>query len=176
MTLGGTAANETTTATGDVFIGWNSKPIISEHAADGTCVKTGQIGASGGGTMNDRAFHIAADERVDTPDSTPALRMTANDTAAAGATAFCDSWNGATEIAAWRCVCGGTEAVSPVSCAQPPSEGFEHGFLAEGYRARRCAEALEKDRRVWGNSQVKETYLPGIVANATGSSSRKGIV
>ena len=156
------------TKTGNIFMGFGSEPYIAEFSPNGEKVMVGQFGANPNVAENYRAFKIDYDAWHGFPDSTPALWMYANSTSSE--TAFCASWNGATEITQWKFYGGGMGGygrfAAPAEVGTADKTGFETTFVAKEFYATGYAEAIDKNGKSLGRSPVKSTYYPG--SNGTG--------
>ncbi|HVL26697.1 MAG TPA: arylsulfotransferase family protein, partial [Acidimicrobiales bacterium] len=97
-----------------VFIGWGSLPSFSEFAGDGRLLYDARFA---GGNTSYRAFRAPW---VAQPLDSPAVTVEVEDSRRATVYA---SWNGATEVAEWRVLAGGGDALEPA--ASSPRRGFE---------------------------------------------------
>lgn len=140
----------------NVFIGWGELPFLSEHAADGTLLMQAQLGAEGWAS----SYQAFKGPWVGTPDSTPALFAEAAGTSSP--TTFYTSWNGATEVASWSFF-GGPHQTSQLSLlGNATKTGFETNFTADSFIAWGYSQALDKNGKVLGTSQILRTYYPGM--------------
>jgi hypothetical protein len=128
-------------------IGWGSAPYVTEFTADGTILTDLRIGTSSE-QKSYRSFRQLWSGRPATP---PALAV-ARDRSSGRATAYM-SWNGASEVTAWRIEAGARRGdLRPVGVA--PRRGFETAVnlgTGEGYVA---VTALDARRRPLGRSAV----------------------
>jgi Arylsulfotransferase (ASST) len=129
---------------GNVFIGWGGLPFYSEYARDGELLLDAQL--LGGASY--RAFRMPW---IGEPTEPPALAVD-------DGTAYV-SWNGATEVAAWRFLAG-ADAASAKVVATTPRTGFETSAPVpdEPYVA---VQALDADGRVLATAE------PGMGASGT---------
>lgn len=120
---------------GNVVIGWGSEPYYSEYAPDGELV----VDAHLGGGDNYRAYRLPWRA---TPSEPPELAVTGEGAARVAHV----SWNGATEVAAWRFLAG-DDPDSAVAVTTVDRDGFETSAPVPdaGYLA---AEALDASGRV----------------------------
>lgn len=112
--------NATREANGNTFIGWGGpRSIATEVSASGETLLEVELGAPGGFVYR---WNTAA--WVGHPDTPPALVA---DVAPSGAAALYFSWNGATEVAAYR-VEGGPSPDKLTSVKVIPKAGFENSL------------------------------------------------
>lgn len=109
---------------GNVFVGWGSKPYLSEYAHSGKLLMEGELPGS------DLSYRATLHQWVGTPSYPPtgAARV------GSGRTTVYASWNGATQVASWRVLAGSSSGpLKPV--ASHGSSGFETAIpLSGGYR------------------------------------------
>jgi Arylsulfotransferase (ASST) len=99
---------------GDRFVGWGQQPYFSEFTAAGKMLFDGRFV---GGNSSYRAYRFPW---TGSPQTVPRVAATAGP----GGTTVDVSWNGATEVSAWRVLAGSSaSALAPV--AVTPSVGFE---------------------------------------------------
>jgi hypothetical protein len=123
---------------GSVVIGWGSRPFYSHFAEDGTLLMDAFLG----GGDNYRTYWV---EWEGTPTDPPdAVREDG---------AVHVSWNGATEVAAWRLVTGESED-DAVAGQAVERDGFETTLTVEGDPAYVAVEALDADGSVIGAVEV----------------------
>ncbi|TWH72219.1 arylsulfotransferase family protein [Modestobacter roseus] len=121
---------------GTVLIGWGSRPFYSEFADDGTLLTDVALGSGD----NYRAYR---DRWTGRPETDP-------DAVLADGRVHV-SWNGATEVAAWRVVTGEDEE-SAVAGDPVPRTGFETAVPLDGDPAYVAVEALDADGGVLGST------------------------
>lgn len=132
---------------GNVFIGWGDSPHFTEFAADGTVLFHG--GWRGGGNSY-RAYRCEWHARpVDTP--VVLAERAANDTMKVYV-----SWNGATEVTAWR-LHTGHSAKALTTSHHGRRAGFETSFTLPSARCVRV-QALDSAGTVVGTSDVTEVF------------------
>ncbi len=140
--LSGTQGSTRVLAGGNTFVGWGSHGYWTEFSADGKVL----LDASFANPLVSSYRALRFTWRG-TPDDRPAAagRSTAN-----GVTVYA-SWNGATDVDAWR-VLAGDSAERLKRVAEVPRRGFETS-AAVGHRARYVAvQALDARGRVLGTS------------------------
>lgn len=150
---------------GNVFVGWGNSPTYTEFTADGEVLCSTQYGAGlffeildVGLVKSYRAFKA---NWVGRPKTLP-------DIAVSGGTVYV-SWNGATEVAAWRLESAESLDADPkefVIVQELLWEGFETTFEADGLTnmAIRVA-ALDSSRNVLGYSKPIEVKSNRGVSN-----------
>lgn len=126
---------------GNVIVGWGSEPFVTEFAPDGRIQFDMRLPNGG---MTYRAFRFPW---VGSPREPPRLAR------GPGASALYASWNGATEVAAWRLLAGSRVAdLQPVSTT--PRTGFETKLtFPEGARVT-AVEALDRRSKWLARSNV----------------------
>jgi hypothetical protein len=131
-------------ANGNVFVGWGSSPWFSEYAPDGRILFAAHTRSSW--NQSYRAFK--ADWHA-TPESDPAISARVG----AGRVAAYASWNGATEVVAWRLMGGADpDNLSPIGTV--PKSDFETKLGFAGTPAFVEAQALDATGKVIGLSPV----------------------
>jgi hypothetical protein len=126
---------------GHVFVGWGMDPYATEFDQTGEAV----FELSGLGLGSYRSYRLPWRGRPVTPP----------DLAVADGAAYV-SWNGATDVAAWR-VLAGERASGMAPLGEVPRAGFETSVpLESGTRVVR-AEALDADGRVLGRTRTVQT-------------------
>ena len=117
-------------ANGDWFLGWGQVPDFSEFSPEGALLFDAHFPAH---DQSYRGFRFSLDRHARPPSD---VRLPARRPRRAG-TVYA-SWNGATQVAAWR-VLAGPSAHEPAAVAQAPRGGFE--------TAGRCRR--ERPGRIW---------------------------
>jgi len=115
---------------GNVFVGWGETPRVSEFRRDGELVFDAVLGAK---YESYRAFRLPWSARPAQAPAIAAARSGAERTVYA-------SWNGATDVRAWRLLAG-AHAGALRAVATGPSQGFETAFALE--RRTRPSVAME---------------------------------
>jgi hypothetical protein len=141
---------------GDVLIEWANVPEVTEYTANGQVAMDLSMS-----DWSYRGFRFAWDGKPLTPPSASA--QVSN-----GGTYVWASWNGSTEVTAWR-VLGGPDAshLSVVSGATPKS-GFETGISVAGHYATVEVQALNAAGAVLSTSQPVAT-MGYLLATAKGN-------
>ncbi len=127
---------------GSTFIGWGSEPYFSEYSPSGKLLLEGNFPGS------DLSYRSIVEPWVGLPLSPPAgaARVEADHT-----TVYA-SWNGATELAAWRVLAGpGPRRLAVV--AMRPKSGFETSIALAGSYQSFEVQALDASGRVIGASR-----------------------
>jgi hypothetical protein len=134
--LAATQGNMQVRADGHVVLGWGSSPQYSEFTADGRLLLDADFGSG-------ESYRVYRMPWVGTP---PQPKLVVRD-----GTAFV-SWNGATEVAAWRFLAG-ADADDASVLTTVPREGFETSadVLDQPYVA---AQALDADGNVLATAEV----------------------
>ena len=129
---------------GNVFIGWGSEPLFSEFGRDGDLLFSASFPTE---TESYRAFRSAWGGQ---PDGDPAI------TAELGPdeeVTLYASWNGATEVAAWKVLAGpNPDALKTVASA--PRKGFETAITVGTTEAYVGVRAKNGSGRVLGTSKA----------------------
>jgi hypothetical protein len=142
--LAASQGNMQTLANGNALVGYGGVPAISEFAAHGSLL----FDAHQPYDMSFyRAFRFAWSARPLTP---PALLASLNNTAEE--TIVHASWNGATEVSAWR-VLAGKRAGSLAVQATIPADGFESSTTLPKRFSYVAVQALDRAGRVLGRSK-----------------------
>ena len=130
-------------ADGRVLVGWGTEPYFSEFSADGTLLLDGQIAT---GSPSYRAFRAGWSGH---PGGHPAAAARRRGLAA---TVYA-SWNGATEVRAWKVLAGRTpSSLSHVGSAR--RAGFETAVTTHHAGPYFAAEALNARGHVLGRSRT----------------------
>jgi EmrB/QacA subfamily drug resistance transporter len=128
---------------GKVFVGWGSEPYFSEYSSSGDLLLEGQL------PRPDLTYRATVAPWVGLPLSPPvgeALRTS-------GGTAVYASWNGATQVVAWRVLArAGTGAGRMKVVARAPKSGFETTIPVSAAYGRFEVQALDATGRVLGTS------------------------
>jgi hypothetical protein len=129
---------------GDVFVGWGADPEFSEYSPSGRQIFDGSFAL---GVNSYRAYRFPWTGR---PSSSPALAVSSS----GDSVTIYASWNGATEVAAWRML-GGASSSSLVSIAQGARTGFETTINLTSSLNYFAVQALDAQGNVLGTSAVK---------------------
>jgi hypothetical protein len=137
--------NMQTLANGNAVLGYGGVPEISEFAPGGALLFDANLPYD---MSFYRAFRFPWSGR---PASPPAVLAALNDTSEE--TVVHASWNGATEVAAWRVLAGAHGGALSVQ-ATIPAQGFESSTTLPVKYARVAVQALNAAHRVLGTSHT----------------------
>ncbi|MGO9320198.1 MAG: arylsulfotransferase family protein [Solirubrobacteraceae bacterium] len=143
--LAASQGNMQTLANGNTLVGYGGVPAISEYAKDGSLLFDAHQPFD---MIFYRAYRFPWSGR---PLSPPAALASLNDTGEE--TIVHASWNGATEVAAWR-VLAGKAAGSLAVQATIPASGFESATTLPEKYARVAVQALDPAGHVLGASRT----------------------
>ena len=101
---------------GDWFVGWGQEPYFSEYTADGALLFDAHF------PLGDESYRAFRFPWTGTPAHPPTFAFQPG-TATTASTVYA-SWNGATQVAAWRLLAG-SDASSLATVARVPRDGFE---------------------------------------------------
>lgn len=128
-------------ANGNVFLGFGNTPVFAQFTNTGKQIWTGNFRSP---VQLYRAFR---QQWSGQPTGSPSAAASPN----GGGTVVYASWNGATDIAAWRVLAGPTpSALTPV--ASRGFNGFETGIPTSSTQAFFAVQALSSSGRVLGTS------------------------
>jgi hypothetical protein len=160
--LAASQGNMQTLANGNAVVGYGGVPAISEYAADGTLLFDVHQPYD---MIFYRAYRFPWSAR---PASPPAVLASLNNTGES--TIVHASWNGATEVAAWRVLAGtGGGGGALVAQATIPTGGFETSTTLPKRYDRVAVQALDSNGRVLASSQAA-----GVISYAASLSSGGG--
>ncbi len=142
--LTGSQGNDQILPNGDSFVGWGEVPYFTEFSPSGKIVFDGRMPYP---AQSYRAYKFPWSA---TPSDPPAIAVKAS---GAGADTVYASWNGATEVSAWR-VLAGPDATHLAAMAQAPRSGFETSIAVASTATRFEVQALDGSGRVLGSSAV----------------------
>ncbi len=146
--LAASQGNMQTLPGGNTLVGYGGVPAISEYAPDGSL----RFDAHQPYDMSFyRAYRFPWSAQ---PASAPALLASLNNTAEE--TIVHASWNGATDVAAWRVLAGGQRGSLSVK-ATVGAEDFESSTTLPERYDYVAAQALDRSGRVLGSSAVTKT-------------------
>jgi len=128
---------------GNVLVGWGTEPYVTEYAHDGRVLLDLHLPPTG---QNYRALRLPWRGRPAVPPALAARRT-------AGRHQLFASWNGATELAAWRLETG-ARAGSLADSGTVPRRGFETRFVAPAGAAYAAVVALDRHGRPLGRSKT----------------------
>ncbi|MGO2861758.1 MAG: arylsulfotransferase family protein [Brevibacterium sp.] len=129
---------------GNVVVGWGSQPYVSEFTKDGQLLS--DLTFTGG--SNYRAYRFDWHGR---PTAPPTATKSEPE---AGVTRIHMSWNGATDVAAWRILSGDDEE-NLNETAVVDRQGFETAADVEPEGSRIIVEALDDDGETLGSTRVR---------------------
>jgi hypothetical protein len=141
--LAASQGNMQTLPDGNTVVGYGGVPAISEYSGGGSLLLDAHLPFD---MAFYRAFRFPWSGR---PLSPPAVLASLNDTSEE--TIVHASWNGATEVASWRVLAGGTSG-SLSAQATIPTSGFESSSTLPKKYARIAVQALDATGAVLGTS------------------------
>jgi hypothetical protein len=148
--LAGSQGNIQDLPGGDFFVGWGPVPYFSEFTVSGQLVFDAHLPA---GEQSYRGYRFPWAGLPAEPPAVAAGAAGASASGAAGALDVYASWNGATEVAAWR-VLGGASARALAPVASAPRTGFETTIATPGAEAYVAVQALNGAGVVLGTSKT----------------------
>jgi hypothetical protein len=128
---------------GNVFVGWGSQPYFSEYTKQGRLLLDGVLPSP------DLTYRATLDQWTGVPLTRPSAAAQTAD----GKTTVYASWNGATELASWRVMAGGS-ATQLEAVATATKSGFETAISVPSGDRVFQAEALGAFGQVIGRSAV----------------------
>jgi len=134
--------NVQTLANGDRFIGWGGDPDLTEFSPDGRVVFDAAMADP---DTSYRAYRFPWRAKA------PGRPAVAVSSAGPGTATVYVSWNGATDVAAWR-ILAGPNAQSLIPVGQAPRTGFETRTEVVTSEPFLAAEALSRSGKVLGVS------------------------
>jgi hypothetical protein len=141
----GSQGNVQVLANGNMLIGWGPEPYVSEYTPSGELVWDAILA---GKTNSYRAYRYPW---TGTPTGAPSVAAGRVGSGAGGTTNVYASWNGATTIASWRVLAGGSpSALAPVGGGA--FAGFETAIAIPGQPAYVAVQALDASGNVLGTS------------------------
>ncbi len=139
--LAGSQGNDQVLPNGNSFVGWGEEPYFTEFSPTGQILFEGHIPSPG---ESYRAFRFPWSA---TPAALPAVAVTSS----SGTTSVYASWNGATDVSAWR-VLGGASPATLTPIATAASTGFETAIAVDSTDANFAVQALGAAGEVLGTS------------------------
>ncbi len=144
--LSGAAGSTQVLSDGSVFVGWGAQPDFSEYNPEGKQIFNGAFAP---GVDSYRAFRFPWAARPKTP---PALAVKA---AAPGQAKLYASWNGATQVAAWRVLGGhGPNHLAPLGITARRTD-FETAIDTSNTSRYFAVQAIDRRGRVLGTSAAR---------------------
>jgi hypothetical protein len=129
---------------GNVFVGWGADPEFSEYSPSGRQILNGSFAL---GVNSYRAYRFPWTGR---PTSAPTLAVSSSN----GSVTLYVSWNGATDVSAWR-VLGGSSTTSLDDLRQTAATGFETAIRLTTPQSYLEVQALDSQGDVLGTSHVE---------------------
>ncbi|KAI9734893.1 MAG: hypothetical protein M1834_001973 [Cirrosporium novae-zelandiae] len=154
LLLSGSQGNVQMLDSGNVFIGWGSNAVVSEHTKDGNLVFYADF--DNGETTNYRAYKF---NWTGYPTDTPAVYAYAHNTTAP--TVISVSWNGATEVTQWAFYGSDIRTGNFTALGTVNRTGFETNYTSSEYQGYVIAKALASDGSELGKSTPFATFVPG---------------
>jgi hypothetical protein len=140
--LSGSQGDDQVLPDGNSFVGWGEDPYFTEFSPTGQILFDGHIPSPG---QSYRAYRFPWRA---TPAAPPAVAVKPNGNATVTVYA---SWNGATDVSAWR-VLGGASPSSLSSIATAPAAGFETAIPLPSTAGYYAVQALGVTGQVLGTS------------------------
>lgn len=148
--------NVQTLPDGNIFVGWSQQGYHSEFTPNGTLTMEARF-------VSDRfsSYRSYKYPFVGRPTAPPDLKSFVYGTDIDNTnTIIYISWNGATEVAAYRFFAKSDETRASISIGTVERTGFETMFVAEGYMDWVSAEALDVQGNILGKTGVERSVLP----------------
>ncbi|KAI1320658.1 Arylsulfotransferase-domain-containing protein [Xylariaceae sp. FL0255] len=143
---------------GNTLVWWGQNPGMTEHLPDGTVVMDAQLGPYNGGGISYRAWK----------QNWTGMPLWAPSIAVENGVAYM-SWNGATELYAWRVLTGATHSDLKTE-TRVPREGFETSVRISARRiAYVQAEALDVHGAILGTTGIVEMSTGTLVTDGSSS-------
>jgi EmrB/QacA subfamily drug resistance transporter len=127
---------------GNVFVGFGSEPYFAEYSSTGKLLMEGEFPGA------NLSYRVTLGQWVGTPLTTPLGGVLTEK----GKTTVYASWNGATELAAWR-VIEATGGAHPTVLASAARDGFETAIPLSGTHPKLEVQALDAGGHVIGTSK-----------------------
>jgi hypothetical protein len=140
--LAATQGNAESLPGGRLFVGWGSQGRWSEFAKDGSLRYDAEL------PDGFDSYRVYREPWEGHPRTKPSVAAHA----AGGATTVYVSWNGATEVAAWRVLAGATETQLAAS-TRARRQGFETAIAVPGAPPVVAVQALDRTGRVLATSR-----------------------
>lgn len=157
--LAGSQGNAQLLGNGNLFVGWGQLPYFSEYSAAGQLLYLGKLPGP------DESYRAFRSPWVGLPPGRPSLALTAPGGLYA-------SWNGATQIAAWRLLAGSSEASLAPAGEPVARQGFETQITPTTAAPYYAVQALDSSGQALGTSAaVSATDTPPQPATSTAAPS-----
>lgn len=143
---------------GNTFMGWSEQAVQSEHTEDGTLVMEASLVPSWLGTY--RAYKYPFEGH---PKELPVAHSAAYGSESRNSTTTLVhvSWNGATEVDRWKLYKTTDTGAPKIPIFEKQRTGFETAVAWDGYASYVIVEALDKNGKVLGKTDVIHTVEPG---------------
>jgi hypothetical protein len=132
---------------GNVLVGWGSEPLLTEFTADGEPILDVRFPGE------KQSYRARRFEWVGRPSDVPHLRA---ETGSGGNVTVYASWNGATEVAAWRVLAGAAENDLTAVGEPSPRTGFETRIAVTSDARFFAVEAIDAQGESLGISRPEE--------------------
>ncbi|PYI10928.1 hypothetical protein BO78DRAFT_393478 [Aspergillus sclerotiicarbonarius CBS 121057] len=145
--------------TGNRFVGWSEQGYHSEHAPDGTVVMEAKFVSPRFNSYRSYKFPFRGH-----PQQPPALVASVYGSGGHPSeytTVLHVSWNGATEVAHWSFYAQEDDTAPMVPIGNVTKRDFETVFVARGFRDWLSAEALDRNGRSLGWSEITRSKMQG---------------
>jgi Arylsulfotransferase (ASST) len=142
--LAGSQGDDQVQPNGNSFVGWGEAPYFSEFSPSGQMLFDGHIPPPG---QSYRTFRFLWNA---TPATPPSVAVKAK----SGTVTIYASWNGATNVSAWR-VIGGPNQVGLTPITSAPVAGFETAITVQSTDRYFAVQALDAAGQVLGSSSVR---------------------
>lgn len=133
---------------GNIFVGWGAEPDFSEYTPGGQQIFNGTLAL---GVESYRAYRFSWTGQPLTPPSLAAAPRSG------GGLVVYASWNGATQVAAWRVLGGSSKVALTQVLANAPWRGFETAIKVSGKPRYVEVQALSPKGKVLGTSMPRAT-------------------
>ncbi|KAK3703323.1 hypothetical protein LTR37_014535 [Vermiconidia calcicola] len=148
---------------GNAFVCWAKGSFISEHTSDGKLIMEAEFMLDKANTYRGYKYPWIGHPAHSPDVHAAAIDMGSNMTS----TLVHVSWNGATEVAAWKLYRTNAEGNSDELIASTSRQGFETSLSYPGFATFVILEAIDANGEVLGRSDLVKTIPP---ANRVGAS------
>lgn len=140
-----------------IFVGWSEQATHSEHAPDGRLLMSASLRTEYLGTYRSYKFPF-----VGRPSEPPTAVSAAYASKSRNSTTTMVhvSWNGATEIDYWNLYKTTETGDRMVKIFKKKKGGFETALAWDGYASYVIVEAVDKDGKVAGRTNIVKTQAP----------------
>ena len=143
--------NFQTLANGNGFLSWTSMALQSEHSPDGKVIMEAEIPS---GLKTYRGYKFPW---VGKPNYPPDVYSKVVPVDGSLITTVHVSWNGATEVVAWKLYKSNADGSSTEQVASTKRSGFETALTYKGYASYVIVKAIDKDGKEIGKSRMMQT-------------------